>query len=478
MNGSDTGTNQISAREILTVIFRRKVPIVICAIAVAAAALSAASRKTSVYQATAKVLLRRMGATPLATTWTPFYGLEEEMNTEVELVNTRIVLERAVDILKEKGVRIHVAAGDSQVTREPRVGDVAAGIAAIPVETSNIMLIRFTGADPNFVSEAASAVAHAYVEYRVQVRRAGGIEEFFEDQLRLLEVRLLDLKETELALRKEGEIYNLEWQYQVAITRRSEIQTRLAEVRSARIGEQEKLRLIAKRLEEDPDVLVPFPYDALDRLGGEMLSEYWDLRKQRDRKSVSLTESNPEVRMLDTEIEKMRKRFDEENQRRIREKEFLVEDLMAEEKGFETAIAEISDQLRRTPDVVAEIEHLQKEMAYTYKHYEKVLEKMLDAVATEADDMRISNAKVIGTGTAQLTKAGRMQTVYVAFSILLGVTLGIGFGFLLESLDHSVKSAADVEDNLGLTLLGSIPDSQRLSQLTSRVDNTFRPDSQ
>ena len=105
MNGNDTGTPQISAREILTVVFRRKIPIAICAVAIAAAALSAASRTTSVYQGFAKVLVRRSGATPLATTWTPFYGLEEEMNTEVELITTEIVMSRAVDLLKEKGVR-------------------------------------------------------------------------------------------------------------------------------------------------------------------------------------------------------------------------------------------------------------------------------------------------------------------------------------------------------------------------------------
>ena len=72
MTSNGAGGTQISAREILTVIFRRKVPIIICAVAVGAAALSAASRTTSVYHATAKVLLRRTGAHPLATTWTPF----------------------------------------------------------------------------------------------------------------------------------------------------------------------------------------------------------------------------------------------------------------------------------------------------------------------------------------------------------------------------------------------------------------------
>jgi capsular polysaccharide biosynthesis protein len=70
-----------------------------------------------------------------------------------------------------------------------------------------------------------------------------------------------------------------------------------------------------------------------------------------------------------------------------------------------------------------------------------------------------------------------MQTVYVAFSILPGVSLGIGFGFLLENLDHSVRTAADVEEDLGVPLLGSIPESKRLSDFTSRVDRSFGPGS-
>ena len=476
MNGTDTGGGQISAREILTVIFRRKVPIIICTVAIAAATLTAASRTASVYQATAKILLRRMGATPLATTWTPFYGLEEEMNTEVELITTEPVLERAVTKLKEKGVYIHIASGDTEITREPTIGDLRAGVSATPVEMSNIILVRFTGSDPHFVSEAANAIAEAYVEHRIQLRKAGSTVDFFQDQLRSLEDRLLSLKQQELALRKQGGIYDLEWQYRVAISRKSELETKLAEVRSQRIAEERKLKLIKQRLAEDPDLLTPFPDFVKDRLGGQMLSEYWSLRKKRDELAATLTESNPRVRMLDEQIAKMKERFHEEIQRRIKEKEFLLEDLRAEEKGYEETIEEISRQLQQTPEIVAEIEHLQKEIYYTYFHYDKVLEKMLDSMASEANDIRISNAKLISPARAQLTKAGKMRTVYVAFSVLLGVTFGIGFGFLLENLDHSVKSAADIEENIGVTLLGSIPESSKLAKLTRNLGQRHKFD--
>lgn len=468
-NNNDYGRSQISAREILSVIFRRKVPILLCAVIVAAAALAAASRTTSVYEATAKVLLRRMGATALATTWTPFYGLEEEMNTEVEIVTTRAVLERALRILQDQEVYVHEKVGDSIYTRQPTVGDVGAGLSAAPVEMSNIILIKYRGADPQFVEAAANAVAEAYVEHRLEVRKSGGMQEFFEDQLRAAEARLIDLKEYELTLRKEGEVYDLEWQQQVAIRNKGEFELKLGEVRSERVAEERKLEAIKRRLETDPDLLLPFPEFATDRLVNEMLTSYWMLRTERDEKASYLTEQNPEVRMLDDRIEKMKNRFRDEVQRRIEAKQYVIEDLRAQEEGLEVSIREILDELRETPEIVAQIEHLQKEIHYTYTHYDELLRKMLETVVSQANDTRLSNAKVISMAAVSATRAGRMKSIYLVFSILLGVTLGVGFGFLLENLDHSLKSADDVEEAIGVQVLGSIPDSGKLSDSVYRV---------
>jgi len=478
MNGIDTGGRQLSARDILTVVFRRKVPIGIVAVVVAATALTAASRTSSVYEAAAKVLLRRTGATPLATTWTPFYGLEEEMNTEVEIIRSVDVMSRAVEILKEKGVYFVQSVGDSVLRREPTVGDIAAGLSATPVEMSNVILVRYTGSMPRFVGEAANAAAQAYVEHRIRVRSATGIEDYFRDRIALVEARLLDLISAELKLRKEAEIYDLEWQYHVAIGRRNEIQIDLSRTRSERVAEERKLELIQRRLEENPDLLIPFAYFEQEKLGGQMMLEYWSLRTERDEKAATLTETNPQVRMLDERIEQMEARFRKEIARRITEQRFLIEDLKALEGGYETSIRNISEELRQTPDIVAQIRHLEKEIHYTYLHYDKLLEKMLDSMASEVNDIRLANAKIISPASARLTKVGRMQGVYVGFSVLLGIVLGVGFGFLLENLDQSVRTASDVEDVLGMPVLGSVPDSKRLPEYTRRIDKTFGPEPQ
>jgi uncharacterized protein involved in exopolysaccharide biosynthesis len=459
MNGNDIGGTQISSREILSVIFRRRVAIVICALIVTAAALSAASRTKSVYDAAAKVLLRRTGATALATTWTPFYGLEEEMNTEVQIVTSDPVLTRAVEILNQNGVTVTETVSKRRTPRPPTVGDLAGGTSADPIEMSNIIVIKFRGPDPNFVGEAANAIAQAYVEFRIQVRKTGGVEQYFQDQIARVSDRLIELSKQELDLRNQGQVYDREWQQRVDMNRRSELQLKLNETRSRRATEEAKLAFMNKRVEDNPEELLPFSIEPDDHLATLMLTEFWNLHRDRDERISTFTPANPQVRMIEDRVAKMEDRLREEAQRRIREKSYLIEDLRAAEINYQRELDGISDEMVLNSDLVVQIEHLQREIHYTYMHYDRLLEKMLDTMASEADDIRISNAKVLSPATVRLTKAGQMKTVYVVFSILLGATLGIGFGFLLDNLDHSVKSAADVEDGVGVPLLGSIPES-------------------
>ena len=49
----------------------------------------------------------------------------------------------------------------------------------------------------------------------------------------------------------------------------------------------------------------------------------------------------------------------------------------------------------------------------------------------------------------------------VMIGFVLGLVAGIGLVFLLESLDDSVKSEEDVEEFLGIPVLGKVPKMTR-----------------
>jgi succinoglycan biosynthesis transport protein ExoP len=216
-------------------------------------------------------------------------------------------------------------------------------------------------------------------------------------------------------------------------------------------------------MQEDPGLLWPFTIDADDHLANVMLTEYWTLHRDRDDRAANFTLTNPQVKIMDDRLAKMEGRMRDEATRRIRDRDYLIQELKASEAALEQEISITEREYIPDPDMIAEIEYLQKEINYTYLHYDRLLEKMLDVMASDAEDVRMANAKVLSPASVRMTKAGQMKTVYMVFSILLGVTLGIGFGFLLDSLDHSVKSASDVEDVVGVPLLGSIPDAGRAS---------------
>ena len=474
MTGNDGGETQISSRELLTVIFRRRVPIIICALIVAAAALSAASRAKTVYDATAKVLLRRTGATALANSWTPFYGLEEEMNTEVEIAVSDPVLVRAIEVLNERNVTLTEVVKKRRTTRPPAMEDLAAGVSAEPIEMSNIIVVKYRGKDPKFVREAANAIAQAYVEYRASVRKTGGVEQYFEEQINRLNNQLIDLSRTELELRKQAGVYDREWEQRMIMSRQTEIALQVNKTSGRRASEETKLAAMKRRVKDDPGEVWPFAVDPDDDVAIVMLTDYFGLLRERDNIASSYTPTNPQVKMLDDRIAKMEQRFREETQRRLKDKEYLIEDLKSDEAAFRVELRRISDEYIQDPDLIARIEHLGQEIHFTYLHYDRLLEKMLDTIASEAEDIRMSNAKVLSPADVKMTKAGQMKGVYVIFSILLGVTLGIGFGFLLENLDHSIKSASDVEDLVGVQLLGSIPEAGHVSETRNRVNSEFR----
>lgn len=464
MNGVRS-TGLLSMRDLLTVIFRRKVPIALVTVVVTGITLAAASKVTSVYEGTAKILIRRIGPSPLATTWTPYYQLEEEMNTEVELVGTDVVLERALQDLLGKGSVIRISKRGKVLTLEPTIDDLRAGVSASPMEMSNILLVKFTGSDPEFVRDAANAIANAYVEHRMELKRASDVHEYFSDQMRELETKLVGLSQQEMELRKQGGIYDLEWQYRTTISRRTEIEILLSKARSRKIAEERRLELLKARLNDSSNVLNPVPEFDQEDLGKEMLLEYWRLLKERDALASTMTPNSPKLRMLDDQIERVRLRFLEELKRRIDAKELLLKDLLAEEEAYKSEIEMINKQLEATPDLVAEISHLQREVNYTYKQYEKLIEKFIEAVTSEANDIRLANAKVVSPATVTMTRAGKMQSIYVVFSALLGITLGLGFGFLIENMDHSIKSPSEVESMIGLPVLGSIPDNDEILKI-------------
>ena len=70
----------------------------------------------------------------------------------------------------------------------------------------------------------------------------------------------------------------------------------------------------------------------------------------------------------------------------------------------------------------------------------------------------LQEVEVLDTAEAPSSPSGPNRLLYVAVGILLGGMLGVGLVLVIEFMDKHIKTPRDIEQHLGLRVLGTIPD--------------------
>ncbi|SEH44127.1 Capsular polysaccharide biosynthesis protein [Halobacillus karajensis] len=72
--------------------------------------------------------------------------------------------------------------------------------------------------------------------------------------------------------------------------------------------------------------------------------------------------------------------------------------------------------------------------------------------------MNVDNVNVLSEAMvgADPTPVSPNTTLNIAIALVVGLMVGVGLAFLLEYLDTSIKEEADIEENLGLPVLGVV----------------------
>lgn len=119
---------------------------------------------------------------------------------------------------------------------------------------------------------------------------------------------------------------------------------------------------------------------------------------------------------------------------------------------------DILDNLKVTPRADTQI------LEIKYTSGDKVLARnILDSVTTEfikssIDLIPNSNVKIIENVKIPEDPVSPNKLINISIAFLLGLMISIGLSFLLECVDNTFKSKEQMEEVLGLPVLGVIPD--------------------
>lgn len=221
----DIASPAYGLRDLLRPLFRRRWLVLLFTTGVMVAVLLGALMQTPSYEATAKVLVKKgVAREPLSPRETPMWVsdnlYEEDINTEIGILNSRILIEQAVKAIRPADVEApasasgfswgqtigqwlkqfvgaHAADADADAesndnskggrgldgySLQEQVDDMQQSLEVSPEPKSNIISLRFVWPDPREAKAFLDALVDGYQRHRAELYEPAGTESFFRRQ--------------------------------------------------------------------------------------------------------------------------------------------------------------------------------------------------------------------------------------------------------------------------------------------------------
>jgi len=441
---------QTTAREFLAILFRRK-GIILGLFAVTTVTVLVISLTTPVtYVSSGRVLIKRGEQESMLTPGRRSTGdWEEEMGSEVEVVKSAAVLERARALLiAEAGpARTPPAIDPGQVDVEVR-------------GRTNVVGIGYLDGDPLVARQVCDALVRAYVEYRQSDFSMALPGNFFEAELSQVQKDLDYWIERRRDFAERRNVVDLAAQRHADIARLSALRVRLNEVES-NLAEAEtawqKIRELPDGASLDqPSLSLLIGNDAaLIELKRRVVEQEFRVASLRERLRDDSPELVAAVATLDTLGSFLRREIAaRDNASRAR-----VDVLEARRRVMLQDIAYLEASMAEMPD---------KEVALTEMDRRiEVLKERYSERASQGDVARITenttptrNA-VLLAGASPAVPRNTRDYVRLALAPAFSIVVGIGAAFFIDGLDLTVRTARQAEEAVELPVLASLNERRR-----------------
>ena len=507
-NGHSAGRAQsgLSAREAFRVLFRHKGKMLLFFSSVVGLLLVALMFYPRTYVSEARVLVRigkeNASLDPTATlghTVGPLEASREsEINSELEILRSRALLE---DVINKIGVdeilgtaepngswmelvKTNVATVASVFSDD--VGPLERAIAKLEKDIwvntprrSHIVILNARAKDPKLAQEILQAFLDSYMLRHTKVYRTVGSYDFFVEQTELINQRL-DEAATKLRNAKNrtglvsiaGQQLNLQAQC-------SAIETAMLENERQSIATEAKITELKKMLDVVPadvpyEEIAGYPNFAADTMRGDL----YRLQIREKELAARFTDEHPSVKEVRRQVAETQKIFDNEDGPRsqttrrlnsvhqsLQTELMTTQALAASQKAQGRSLSEqydsVQSKIRALNDNEANIVQLTQrvEMLQTnYRSYTNSLEQARIDKALETG--QISNVSVVQPALYAPKPKSPQPATLLFVGLALAVIGSLVVGFTSEFLDRSVTTPEQVEQELGIPVLLSVPRSR------------------
>lgn len=457
----------IPPQSLLSIIYKRRKMIISLFLFIAGSISMAAFILPKVYRATSKVIIRYDGESEKAYLYGSYQSSShsgyDRLGSEAVIFTTRTVLEPVVTKLgldqPEDGKAINDS--DERIRLyEEAIEDLAAEIKVERENDTNVLSIVYENTNPALAARIVDEVVNSYTRQRPVLDRDERAAQFFDTQIKKLKKELDELGTREAEEKRKRKFLNADHQTQILFTELADFDKELTRVRAERISKESKLRVIREQLAKGGDIAIPSTETSDSPSRENYITELLKKKLELEIREVTLhekyTDEYPELANVIAARKATEMKVRKEVERLAEEERAGIRVLKAEEQALAYKMNQVAGR-------VADLSHDQLELD-KITIGKKDLEQVYSMLVRQREEVKIAQSKqeymvqvrVIEPAVKPYKPVKPNRPLYIAIGILLGIVVSFGFALFVESFDHSLNTAEDAQNALGLPILASI----------------------
>jgi uncharacterized protein involved in exopolysaccharide biosynthesis len=443
---------QATTRDFLAVVFRQLWVIVAVFLIASLSVVVVSLRSPTNYESQSLVRVARGQKQSVLQSNLQVFPWEEEIATELETVKSLPVVQRAQKILDQWH-------GEGRLNDKFRVSP--SGVGAGLVGESNVIIISYNSRDAESCQPVTNAVTQAYMDYRRDSATVPFVNEFFQREISSVDSAMAAVMQRRQSFVSETGAVDPEEEQHALFNLVQNAEAEQAQVREDIRQAESNLAQGRVYLEgaELPDPGFFFQLNLGNQQAlSKLKTDLSELQQRRESLGSTQTPNHPELRSVLTSLEEVRSQIREEARASLALLEARRQSLRERERSLSGQIASYRGQLEALPYQQNALSQLDHEMQTLRDRYKELVGKEITARIQQATS---PDWTVTLYSPASRPKALRTTDyVRLALAPLLSLVVGLMLAFFLDSLDHSLKTAGDVEEYLGIPVLASLPETR------------------
>ena len=324
-----------------------------------------------------------------------------------------------------------------------------------PVLDSRLVNISFAGVNPKEIKKIVNRHASEYINSNLEVRFAASNDavKWLQKQI-LTKRKLVEKAENSLQVYKEKkEIIAIEDRQNIIVQKLEDLNSKLTDTRIERM-KLETLYNLTEEYAGKQGMLETIPGIMENAHIAGFKNKHVGFCIEIKRLSKKYGKNHPVMIRAVTKAEELKIKINEEVTKLAKSIEAKYKVALSQEESLFKALEEqkvVALQLNR--DAIA-YGTLKRESEGERAMYEILIKRLKETDI--AGELHTSNIRIVDPAETPRAPIKPRKMRNVILGAILGLFIGIGLVFFLEYLDNTVKSPEDVEQYLGIPLLGII----------------------